>query len=315
MGSVVRAYVVVAVAGACALLAGPVAAQTSGATQTDHSARVAALGGAGTADVITADARSLNPALLAAAPELWVGAGYAQAAVIDVVGFRAGVAGRPVGRLGALSLDVRYREVRDLIDDPELADEPGLRVADWGARVGYATAFFDGRVMLGASAEQMRSVVFGTKGRGWDVNLGAAVRLAEPVSLGVALVHLGPSYRWTGLAGEQRRTPLGRAAIAGIRAAPIRHRYVALSLVVDGQLAADRRAGDRAVRAGGELRLARVLALRGGYEWVRTGAGARERRPAAGLGLALPRFRLDIARDRIGAEVGERTLLELTFSR
>jgi hypothetical protein len=311
----VTAFQVAGVVGACALLAGRVAGQTSGATQADHSARVAALGGAGAADVTTADGRSLNPALLAASPELWVGVGYVQAAVIDIVGFRAGVAGRPLRRLGALSVDARYREVRDLIDDPELADEPGLRVADWGVRVGYASAFLDGRLMVGATAEQLRSVVLGTEGRGWDINFGAAVRLAEPVSLGLAVVHLGPPYRWTGLAGEQRSTPLGRAAIGGIRAAPIRHKYLALSLVVDGQVAADRRTGERAVRAGGELRLARVLALRAGYEWVRIGAGSSERAPAAGLGLSLPKLRLDIARDRIGAEVGERTLLELTFSR
>lgn len=277
-----------------------------------HSARLSALAGAGAGLTADADGRSLNPASLASDDRLLLSAGYSRAAVSDVVGVRIGAAAS-LGRWGSVALDARQRRVEKLIDDPDLAAEPGFRVSDLAIRLSYARRFARGRLSVGVAGEWLSSAVFATEGEGWDLHVGTTFQFSRDMTLGVAAARLGPAYRWTASGRGQQRSPLGRAVITGLRWRPLDRAAANIALVADGEFGLEG-AADDAYRAGAELSVRQVLVLRGGYEAVATGNDWR-RAPSAGLGLMLHSIRIDLARDRIGSEVGERTLVEVTLSR
>ena len=290
------------------LIASPARSQALGSSAAaPQTARLSAMGGAGVAALDEVDARAINPALLAFAGRLAASVGLFRVAVVDIVGAGAGLA-VPVGVMGAVGLDAGYRQLEDLIEDPELAAEPGLGVSDWSVRLAYAKGFLSDRLSLGAAVRHSSSTVLGTEGDGWDASVGAAARLSRTLAAGAAVTGLGPSYRWSTAAGERNRTPLGRALLAGARWTPAEHRHPAVTLLADVQLPLEE-AADRALRAGAEVRVARVLALRAGYEAFRAAGTPWTRAPGAGIGIHFQRLRIDLARDRIGEPVGERTVV------
>jgi hypothetical protein len=298
---------------ASALFFKPLIAQSAPAAEPAHPARLVALAGAGAALVGEQAGRSLNPSLLSVGSRLGLAVGYAKVNVSDVVSMRAG-AHLQLGHAGTISVDGRVRRVENIIDDPELAGEPGLAVGDRALRLSYARTFFHQRFGIGAALEHMSSEVFGTTGRGWAFSVGGILQLTPNLALGSALARLGREYEWTTLSGDHTYSPLGTGAVFGLRYTAAQSRTIAATMVVDAEVPLEVSA-ERGTRIGVEVSLYRALSLRVGYAAMRSARqAASDRYAAAGIGLTLRRARFDLARDRIGREIGERTTVQLTIS-
>lgn len=278
-----------------------------------HSARLSALGGAGAGAMSREDGRSLNPALLAGGASFSAGAGLSDVETVDVRLLRAGLSWR-FKTSAALALDVRQRRVEDLIDDPELASDPGLQVRDWAVRLTLASSALNDRLLLGLAAEAMRSTVFGTTGSGWSMNVGAAYSLARSLSLGASLIRMGPSYRWTTLLGDESRTNLGRSLIVGMSFRPLDRSWGTVRVIADYRAGLERAAG-HSQHVGAEIGLADRVAFRTGVQQESATGTSTPRSLSAGVGVRLGRFYIDIAQDRIGRVMGQRTFIELSLRR
>lgn len=289
------------------------AAQAPEILQERPTAYVAALGGAGIGAVGLLEARSINPALLAGAIPTNFSVGVFKTSVTDVSGVRGGIIGALRG-LGHLSLDVRRRQIDDLVEDSVLAGDPNLKVFDWGVRLGYARQLMGGRLRLGASWEGLSSRVFGTTGTGWTLDVGAAAVMSSNVSIGITAARLGPKYAWRDALGVSTHSPQGRTMATGVRWSFRQKRAVGVQVAGDIIRALESDA-EQGVRIGGEITLMRHVSLRGGYARLRDTYGSASGSSAAGIGLQLRKIRLDIGRDRLGSVVGERTLLDLTIER
>jgi hypothetical protein len=287
-------------------------AQSPDVARIPPDARTASMGGATAALAGNDEGRSVNPALMASARGLSVVAGYANAEMTDVAETRLGATiGR--SRFGTLAIDVRHREVNDLIDDPQLASEPGLTVSDWAVRSTYALNIGK-RLGLGVSAERMNSVIFGTRGAGWTYAAGAVLPLTRRFSVGTSVVRLGSPYQWTDVQGTKSSSPLGRAVVAGIALQPAESSWMSAAIVADVERGLESNSPRNVWCAGAEIRIAKALSLRGGFSRAREG-GITSSYPSGGLGLAIGVVDVGLARDRIGAEVGQRTIVEARIRR
>jgi hypothetical protein len=271
------------------------------------------LGGAGVGAISREDGRSLNPGLLAGGAAFSVGAGLSDIETVDVRMLRAGLSWR-FSNSTAFALDVRQRRVEDLIDDPELASDPGLQVRDWAVRLTLARSALNERLLLGLGAEAMRSTVFGTTGNGWSMNVGAAYSLARSLSLGASVIRLGPSYRWTTLLGDDSRTDLGRSLIVGMAFRPLHRPWGTVRLMADYRAGLERAAG-HSRHVGAEIALADRIAFRAGMQRESATGTSTPRSLSAGVGVRLGQFYIDIAQDRIGRVMGQRTFIELSLRR
>lgn len=289
------------------------AAQTPDILRERPTARVAALGGAGIAAIGLLDARSINPALLASDVSASFSLGFFKTSATDVTGARVGVTGG-FRRLGNVSLDMRRRQIENLLEDPVLAEDPNLKVSDWGIQLGYARKWLGGRFQLGAIWETLSSRVFGTTGNGWTVDVGAAAAVTSEVSVGITVARLGPKYEWRDALGGGMQSPQGRTFTSGLRWSIGRERRLGLQVAGDVVRALEQ-TGEQGLRVGGEVSLLQRIFLRAGYAEMREAGETRHRNSAAGLGLRLRNIRIDIARDRLGSVVGERTLVDFTVRR
>lgn len=286
------------------------AAQTPDILRERPTAHVAALGGAGVGAVGILDARAINPSLLVSGIPTTLSVGAFKTTVTDVSGVRLGVT-KNIHALGNVSVDIRRRQIDDLLEDSVLAADPNLKVSDWGFQLGYARGLMGGRIQVGASWEGLSSRVFGTTGSGWTVDFGAAAVITSNLSVGIAAARLGPRYAWRDAFGDGARSPQGRTITSGLRLALGQTRRVGVQVVGDVVRALES-AGEQGVQVGGEITLLRRVSLRGGYANMR---GADDGISSAGLGLRLRNIRIDIARDRLGSIVGERTLLDFRIER
>jgi hypothetical protein len=296
--------------GLCAVCAIAAPAQAPDILRERPTAHVAALGGAGVAAIGLLDARSVNPALLAIDVPTTFSVGAFKTTATDVTGIRAGVTGALRG-IGYLSLDVRRRQIEDLVEDSVLAGDPDLKVFDWGIQFGYARELMGGRLQVGASWEGLSSRVFGTTGVGWTLDLGAAAVISSNTSIGITAARLGPKYAWRDALGGSSHSSQGRTITAGVRWSLWQKRRIGV-LVAGDVVRALEPVGDQGVRLGGEITLLRHLSLRGGYAQMRDAGNGVS---SAGLGLTLRNIRIDIGRDRLGSVVGERTLLDFKIER
>ena len=296
-----------------ALAPGVVAAQVPDIAELTHSARLSALGGAGAGMFDNEAGRSLNPALLAWGATLTAAAGLSNVESVDVRLLRAGSSWR-FSRSSAVALDVRQRRVENLIDDPELASDPSLQVRDWAIRLTVARSAMRKRLVVGLSGEAMQSTVFGTKGTGWSMNAGAAFSAAPWLSMGAALLRMGPGYRWTTALGEESQSDLGRSLVFGVMTRPFHRSWGTLRVLADYRTGLEGVAG-RSQHLGAEISLADRVAFRAGMQQERATGTATPRSLSAGIGVRLGSFHLDLAQDRIGRVMGQRTFVELSMRR
>lgn len=273
-------------------------------------AREAALGRATVALIGHGDGRGANPALLAQSGRATAVAGYASSEVTDVADSRLG-ASLEYARFGAFAIDVRYREVRNLIDDPELASDPGLTVSDWAVRTTYAL-LVGKRVAAGVSVERLASTIFGTKGSGVSFSVGAVAPITKRLAIGASAAQLGKPYRWRDVQGSETRSPLGQALVAGLSLEAFTSEWLSATVVGDLERGLGRRSAVSISRAGAEVQIAKVLFLRAGIN-RRHGANPTVR-PSGGVGLRVGKIEIDLAKDNIGAEIGERTLIDVRVS-
>jgi len=297
----------------CALFSVRAEAQVPDVLRERPTAYVAAFGGAGAGAIGLLDARWINPALLAADVPATFEVGLFKSTVTDITGARLGVSGR-LRRFGRFSLDVRRRQIDDLLDDSTLAATPGLEVSDWGLQLGYARGLMGGRLHIGASWETLSSRVFGTTGGGWTADVGAAAEITSNVSIGITLAHLGPRYAWRDALGGDSYSPQGRTIVGGVRWSFGQARRVGVQVAGDVVRAVEA-AAEEGMRIGGEVMLLRHVALRGGYARMQDANDSARGMASAGLGLRIRNVRIDIARDRLGSVVGERTLVDFSIHR
>ena len=296
-----------------ALAPAALAAQVPDIAEFAHSARLSALGGAGAGMFDYEAARSLNPALLAWGAILTAAAGLSNVETVDVRLLRAGSSWR-FSRSTALALDLRQRRVENLIDDPELASDPSLQVHDWAVRLTLARSEMSKRLVVGVSGEAMQSTVFGTKGTGWSMNAGAALSATPWLAMGAAFLRMGPGYRWTTALGDESHSAIGRSLVFGIMSRPFHRTWGTLRIVADYRAGLERAAG-RSQHLGAEITLADRIAFRAGVQHERAPGLETPRSLSAGIGLRLGRFYLDLAQDRIGRVMGQRTFIELSMRR
>lgn len=296
-----------------ALATSALRAQVPDIAELAHSARLSALGGAGAGMLDHEDGRSLNPALLAWGASLTVGAGLSNVQTVDVRMLRAGSSWK-FSRSSAVALDLRHRRVENLIDDPELASDPGLQVRDWAARLTFARSVLRKRVVVGIAAEAMQSTVFGTKGQGWSMSAGAAYSVTPWVSFGSALIRMGPKYRWTTVLGDDSHSDIGRSLVVGVSLRPFHRRWGTVRIVGDHRAGLERAAG-RSNHLGAEVTLADRIAFRAGMQDESVTGSTSPRSLSAGIGVRLGSFHLDLAQDRIGRVMGQRTFIELSMRR
>lgn len=296
-----------------ALAPGTLVAQVPDIAELTHSARLSALGGAGAGMLDNEAGRSLNPALLAWGATLTAAAGLSNVETVDVRLLRAGSSWR-FNRSTAIALDVRQRRVENLIDDPELASDPSLQVRDWAVRVTLARSGLRKRLVVGVSGEAMQSTVFGTKGTGWSMNAGAAYTAAPWLSMGTALLRMGPGYRWTTALGEESHSDIGRSLVFGVMARPFHRPWGALRVLADYRAGLERAAGN-SQHLGAEIMLADRVAFRAGVQQENATGSETPRSLSAGIGVRLGSFHLDLAQDRIGRVMGQRTFIELSMRR
>lgn len=295
----------------CVGVVGAAAGQTPDILRERPVASVAALGGAAVAAVGLFDARSINPSLLAGNVNVSFSGGFYREEATDVSGARGGLTGS-FGHVGIFSVDVRRRQVENLLEDSVLAGDPNLEVSDWGIRVGYARGFAGNRLRVGATWEGLSSRVFGTTGGGWTLDIGAAAVLTSRASVGIAVARLGPEYKWRDALGGTMYSPQGRTITGGVRWSAGTGRRVSMQLGGDVVRALET-AAEPGVRFGAEVTLLQRVSLRGGH--ARMGGRGGTRTSAAGLGIKLGNARIDVARDRLGSVVGERTLLDFSLER
>jgi hypothetical protein len=287
-------------------------AQAPAVIEEYSTAHNAALGGAGIAVQSQADGRFLNPALLAGVAPLAFSTGVYRVAVIDVVEVRAGVIAS-FAKWGDVSIDIRSHRVEKLLEDSTLAADPAFRVEDFGVRVGYALHHRGRCCLVGIAAERVSSMVFGTTGAGWNIAVGAALSMSRRLSLGFAAVRLGPDYRWVDGLGERTRSSLGRAAVMGLSLDQPLGRWMHGTARLDVETPLQQGAPS-AVRTGVSLTLASLLGLHAGMERTRVHGSQQESTFGGGASLVFGGATVDVARDHIGAAVGERTLLGLTLA-
>jgi hypothetical protein len=101
--------------------------------------------------------------------------------------------------------------------------------------------------------------------------------------------------------------------VLAVLVAPVREPRLAATLLADATLPLQANA-ERAARVGAEVSLVRLLMLRAGYSSTRSLGTAASRWPSAGIGLAFRGVRVDLAREGIGSEVGERFHLGISAS-
>lgn len=296
-----------------AVAAGVLSAQVPDIAELAHSARLSALGGAGVGMVDNEDGRSLNPALLAWGATLTAGAGLSNVETVDVRVLRAGSSWK-FSRSSAVALDVRQRRVENLIDDPDLASDPGLQVRDWALRLTFARSALRKRLVVGVAGEAMQSTVFGTKGRGWSMSAGAAYTAAPWISIGSALIRMGPNYRWTSLLGEESHSDIGQSLVLGMLCRPFHRSWGTVRVLADYRAGLERAAG-RSHHLGAEVTLADRVAFRAGMQQESATGTTTPRSLSAGIGIRLGWFHLDLAQDRIGRVMGQRTFIELSMRR
>lgn len=294
----------------CLLTASAARAQVPDFVQLSPGARGAALGNATAGLLNYTEGRGANPAVLGALKKPTFRVGVSRTDVSDLDEARVGI-GISMGYIGASAIDVRFRRVTDLIDDPDLAAESGLTVADWGASITHAIRVSP-KVSFGAGAEKLSSIVFGTRGAGWSFSAGTGIRLSKRIAFGASLVRLGSDYKWRDEFNARSSSPLGRAALVGTSIQPFAGDRVATTILAEGEQGLDRRLYQQAFRLGSELTLGKIVFLRAGLE-CRREDHTMTRYPAGGIGLIFRGVQLDLARDRLGAEVGERTLIDMTL--
>ena len=288
-------------------------AQVPDIAELAHSARLSALGGAGAGMIDNEDGRSLNPALLAWGAKLTAGAGLSNIETVDVRLLRAGSSWK-FSHSNAIAVDVRQRRVENLIDDPELASDPGLQVRDLAVRLTFARSSLRRRLVIGVSAEGMQSTVFGTTGRGWSMNAGAAYAAAPWLSMGAAVIRMGPSYRWTTALGEESHSSIGRSLVFGVLYRPFHRSWGTVGLLADYRAGLERAAG-HSQHLGAEVTVADRVAFRAGMQQESATGTTTPRSLSGGIGVRLGRFHLDFAQDRIGRVMGQRTFIEVSMRR
>jgi hypothetical protein len=160
----------------------------------------------------------------------------------------------------------------------------------------------------------MRSTVFGTTGSGWSMNVGAAYSVARSLSVGASLIRVGPSYRWTTLLGDESRTNLGRSLVVGLSFRPLHRTWGTVRVLADYRAGLERAAG-RSQHIGAEIGLADRVAFRAGMQHESATGTSTPRSLSAGVGVRLGQFHIDIAQDRIGRVMGQRTFIELSLRR
>lgn len=298
----------------CTVMARSVAAQTSPPPGFALPARLAAIGGSGAALFDDPTARFANPALLAEIRQFLIGAGQSRAEGTDVtaVSLEAAVA-RPIG---SFAIDVRQQRVRGLLDDPALANDPGLQIVQWNVGLTYARGFARNRILAGVSAARLTSRVFGTTGQGWTFGAGGAGKIGGRVALGASVLNVGPSFHWRtedGITESAAGSPTALGALS-FQSLP----DGLFRLVFTGDEEVDlRRHRLAALRAGVIAGIGTFISVRSGYEVAKRGTLYTENQTSAAAGMSV-RFgsvRVDITRDHIGHQLGQRTLVEVEIER
>ena len=275
------------------------------------TARVAARGGTGIANDGEPDSRFVNPSLLADSAILSVVVGTFRMAVSDVDETRAGVTGR-FGKWGDVAIDARQRRVNKLFDDPTLAADPSLQVTEGSFRFTYARRIGN-RIRLGAASEYFSSSIFGTTGGGRTTDVGMNIMLTTRLEMGVVGRHLDGAYVWHDESGAQWASSLGRNAGVGLAWRPLAtRRTIGVTIRVDRDIALEQAASE-SWRGGVTIKMLRFLFLQAGSRMQHR--PTKEVAASAGMSVRVRGMTVDIARDHLGALVGERTLIAATLSR
>lgn len=273
-------------------------------------ARIAGMGGVGAA-VRVAEAWGVNPAAISSEPDLTVRVSLAQRKVAEVSEYAA-AAIAPSDRIGVFALEIRQRRVHSPVEDPALAGDPELQVGDWAATFGWGNRFLHDRLAVGIAVEYAGVRVFGTTGSAFRGRVGSVVTLREGTHIGVALAGLGSEMAWRTAEGERFYSQISPLLRAGVWQG-WQSRRVALELSADG--AFDWTPSTlRALRAGGELAIGSVFAVRAGITNDRSGSTAITS-PSMGLGLAIRRVRIALAQEGIGDSVAERFSVDVSLRR
>jgi hypothetical protein len=288
-----------------------IAGQVPSAARLPGFATGASLAGASGADYSVECSQASNPAALAFSHSTQSCLGYWRIATTDVSGATAMVV-VPMGTRFGMAILARQQKVEKILDDPALADEPGLTVADYDVRLSGGASLFGRKAGIGGSVGYLSSVVFGTHGRGITTSIGGLARVTSRLSVGFDWTDMMGSFTWTTPDAQQRKSPLGPALAfssswrvsTGASASRIDLAY-ARPLEEDGEASV--------VRAGASLRVSPALSLAAGMSRHLSRSGDEAMAVSAGLGVNVRRFRCDLAQSSIGSAVGETLLASCSF--